>query len=482
MDSKLTTAKNKLVDFINKLILPRSNDQDISRKEFIFNILLVSVIALLVAAIVEHVISWNILHLISPQSFDNSSFSLNSLAIILVFFFALYLLSRRGFFRTASYALLGIMFVLAAYMGSRWGVDLPAEILFYSLIIVMAGILINARFAFLVTGLVFSIIALTGYMHNVSYLSVNRYWSNELWETTDIVIAGVLFLTIATVSWLSNREIEKSLTRARKSEEELKKERDSLEIKIEERTKELKEAELEKMSQLYRFAEFGRLSTGIFHDLVNPLNAVVLNMEMVTKCHGERQGFAETKVCLDRALNSTKKMEKFVMAVRKQVSNEKSVAVFSLNQELKEVIEILTYKAVKEIVKIFFYPSAEVKVTGDPIKFNQIALNLIANAIDSYGSPESREYADGTVEVRLWKDENNIVLSVKDFGEGIPKENMEKIFEPFFTTKKENGMGVGLSTVKRIVEKDFKGIVEVESEVGEGSVFTVKLPVEHDRF
>ncbi len=450
--------------YLYKLLEPRSKNEDLKRQEFILNILLLNSIILFIIANAVSVVNFIV---VNPEVSKNNSISIVIIFLILSFFIFLYFLSRKGFFRIASYLLIAVLFLFSSYMGFRWGVDLPVEILFYSMIIVMSGILISTRFAFIVTFGVSATIITIGHLHNLNIFEVNRYWSSEMWRVTDMAIASILFFTIATVSWLSNREIEKSLTRARRAEADLKKERDSLEITVEQKTKELREIEMDKMAQLYRFAEFGRLSAGLFHDLMNPLNAVSLNMEKVKSreenpsAHPDKGTIDETKAYLNRAISSARKMEDFIVAVRKQISKQANNALFSLTEETRQVISVLSYKALKANVKIIFSSADNIETIGNAVKFNQVALNLIVNAIDAYLPVSAGEMRE--VIVSLQEKNGMISFIVEDRGVGISKENIEKIFEPFFTTK-NYGMGIGLSMVKRIIEKDFSGTIKAESE------------------
>lgn len=188
-----------------------------------------------------------------------------------------------------------------------------------------------------------------------------------------------------------------------------------------------------------------------------------------------------------------------VCAVRKQLSRQETKTLFSVNEEIAQALEVLSHKALKANVAIRFFsrepssrssatsysspsataklslPGREIKTYGDAVKFNQIALNLIANAIDAY--QEKKVDADTrAVTMSLSQEGDTIIFEVKDRGVGIAEESKSKLFEPFFTTKKEGyGLGIGLSMIKRIIEKDFGGSIEVASKEGEGSVFTVKF-------
>ena len=119
----------------------------------------------------------------------------------------------------------------------------------------------------------------------------------------------VAWVRAEVIAWLSNREIEKSLKRARRSEAALKVERDALEITVEARTRQLREAQADQLSQLYRFAEFGQISSGLFHDLVNPLNAMSLNMENILSIQ-DHATVSEMRERIERAMGSAKRMEK----------------------------------------------------------------------------------------------------------------------------------------------------------------------------
>jgi signal transduction histidine kinase len=486
-----------IFNFFKKFISPISQNEDLARRESISNTLLITSIVLSFIVFV--------LDLIAPLVGWSPTIHKEVVFIIFSFFAFLYFLSRKGFSRFASYCLLVILFLPVTYEGYMWGIENPTTTLSYVLIIVMAGVLINTRFAFITTIIISLTVIAFGYSQSQGIAHPDFYWRNEYISVADVIVFALIFFIIATVSWLSNREIEKSLARARRSEADLKKERDSLEITVEERTRELKETQAEKMTQLYRFAEFGRLSSGLFHDLINPLTAVSLNIEKIknadqdVRAHVEsvkdKTGVApisEVSEYVDKAVVAAKKMEDMVCAVRKQLSRQETKTIFSVNEEIAQALEVLSHKAQKSGVAIRLFSRQEVKTYGDAVKFNQVALNLIANAIESYlpirsfaigGTKEGQEKENADTRaatMSLSQNGDTIVFEVKDKGVGIPEENKQKLFEPFFTTKKEGyGIGIGLSMVKRFVEKDFSGSIEVESKEGDGAVFIVKIPIGH---
>jgi two-component system NtrC family sensor kinase len=114
-------------------------------------------------------------------------------------------------------------------------------------------------------------------------------------------------------------------------------------------------------------------------------------------------------------------------------------------------------------------------VASDPAQLQQVLLNIIDNAIDAIGK-------DGNIRVATMAvhDPDEIIITVKDSGPGIPKEKLDKIFDPFFTTKKVGeGTGLGLTISFSIIQK-LGGRIKVESEEGHGATFIISLPMNKD--
>lgn len=459
------------VQFLYSLAKPRSQNEDLKRREFILNTLILGTIGLssvMLLIIICDSIKTNFAN-------KGQGFSISFLSFILISFFILYSLSRRGHFILASYIFLAAYLLPVIYMSYLWGISVPQGLLMYSLIIIMAGILINTQCSLVLAVFISLALFVLGYLQTHGVIVPNLYWKKKPIDTYDAIAHIATFGIISIVSWLSSREIEKSLNRARSSESDLKQERDSLEIKVEERTRELKKAQMERMMQLYRFAEFGQLSSGLFHDLVNPLTALSLNLSQVKNESGREDN--KSKMYLIQALAAAKKMEDFIVAVKKQIQKQEIEKNFSLNEEISQVIQIFLYKACKSGVELVFSSAEEVKTYGNPIKFSQAVSNLVSNAIDSY-EKLNRSKDKCKIFINLERKDDIISLSVEDFGCGISKEYFERIFDPFFTTKgAEKGTGIGLSSTKSIFEKNFGGSIIVQSEKNKGTKFIISFPI-----
>lgn len=461
--------------FLENAVRPRSIDEDRGRREFIFNVLALSALTLLFIAIVDDTLHRIVSDVAMHQADSIASFVLYGL---FAFFALLYVLSLRGHALAASFPLLTVIFGLAAYMGYRWGVDVSASLLFYALAITMAGILINARFAFVTAFLVSASIGFTVHLHHTGFMEPDRGWVTELWKADDVLVATIIFFTIALVMWLSNREIEKSLKRARRSEKDLRQERDTLEIRVEERTRELRQAELERMTQAYRFVEFGRMASGIFHDLMNPLAGLTLNIDRIADGSDSRVALSDD---VKRAKQAAMHMQDLLLSMRRHLTQDRTLEVFSLTEVVNHVLKLVSTYSQSERVKCSFEADHDRTLYGDPIAFTQVLTNLINNGIQSYSACESKTVSDTSRELQivLIPDSDRVCLEVRDTGRGIPESVLPFIFEPYFTTKgTEHGIGLGLSLAKRVIEKDFGGTLTVESVEGVGTTFTIDIPAQ----
>ena len=123
---------------------------------------------------------------------------------------------------------------------------------------------------------------------------------------------------------------------------------------------------------------------------------------------------------------------------------------------------------------VHFAPSGAGEIECVPQEFHEIVSNFLQNAIDATG-------VGGTIRVDAVRDGDEVVISVKDDGDGIAPDVLDKVFSPFFTTKEPGkGMGMGLTITYRLVKK-YGGRIDVHSEVGKGTTFVVKLPVRQPR-
>jgi signal transduction histidine kinase len=124
------------------------------------------------------------------------------------------------------------------------------------------------------------------------------------------------------------------------------------------------------------------------------------------------------------------------------------------------------------------------EITCYPNQLNQVFMNIIMNALQALELDNLPEGEKGLIRINTYQEDKWVVVAISDTGKGIPKDHLERIFEPFFSTKGAAaaagglGLGLGLSISHKIIHEKHLGEIEVESEVGKGTTFFVKLPLE----
>jgi len=368
----------------------------------------------------------------------------------------------------------------------------------------MAGVLVGSFFAFLTTVFISTNMVVLTYLQTEGILETDFFWetgsSVTIWDTLVAVFTlGVIFL----VSWLSNRETEKSLKRARLSEkraisylQELKTERDQLEVKVEERTsslskvhanlrvafQNLKKAQYEKLLQANRMIQFGQLSSGLIHAIIQPITSISINLDILATSQTKplrKETLAVSNQLVSRALKGVKQVNLLIDSARSQIQHQEERKIFDAGAEVGKVLQVLFYKAENSFVNLEKVIRGKPKIFGDQVKFNQLVTNLVTNAVDSY-PPTNQKSKSRKVVIKLSVAKGKANLKVQDWGRGISRKNQRKVFAKLFTTKESgSGMGTGLTICKNITTQDFKGKITFVSEEGDGTIFTVEIPIKN---
>jgi two-component system NtrC family sensor kinase len=225
-----------------------------------------------------------------------------------------------------------------------------------------------------------------------------------------------------------------------------------------------------------RLASVGIMAAGVAHEINNPL-AIIKESAGWMKGLLDKPEFSGApmkesfEMALEKISKSVERAKKVTHQllgfVRKDDSIFKEVNLQELVAEVEDLV--ISQTTDKDIIIEKDIPAGPVMIWSDPYQLRQVLLNLASNAIQA--SPRG-----GRLTIRVLETEDEVIISVRDAGEGIPKENLERIFEPFFTTKTTGqGTGLGLFISRNIMEK-LGGKIELESRLGSGSTFTVKLP------
>lgn len=241
------------------------------------------------------------------------------------------------------------------------------------------------------------------------------------------------------------------------------------------------EREAAQRQHALRFEALGRLAGGIAHDLNNLLTVVLGQLWLLDDGRGAAHPHAGDLATLQGAVDRMKALTQQLLAfARAQIISPRVIA---LGAQL-EAIRPLLVRVIEERVRIVLAHADDLwHVNVDPSQFDQVVLNLCANARDAM--PDGGVIEIGTANVRLDAKEGRhllvapgeyVCLSVADTGIGIPPESLSRIFEPFFSSKSTSkGTGLGLATVEGVV-RQAGGAIEVTSVVGKGTRFNLYFP------
>ncbi len=254
-----------------------------------------------------------------------------------------------------------------------------------------------------------------------------------------------------------------------------------LQKKVEERTEELNisndelKETLDKLKksqteliQSEKMASVGRLAAGMAHELNNPVGAIRNFIQDVLEDTPEDDPRVNR---LKRAEKATGRCKRIVMDLLTFARETRELKMAEIN----EMIRVTVSNAKEEMANPDITLSEELtpglpQVKVDSRQLQQVLMNIIMNAADAIKGK-------GKITIRTRKDPGNIIINISDTGEGIPEGMQDKIFDPFFTTKAPGkGQGLGLAISYNIIKR-FGGDMSAKSKSGEGTTFTIMLPL-----
>jgi len=242
---------------------------------------------------------------------------------------------------------------------------------------------------------------------------------------------------------------------------------------MERREHELRDKQ-EQLVQAGKLATLGELTTGVAHELNNPLNNIGLYLGNVLD--RIRLGEVETEPLmgdLEKAMEQVRKATEIISHLRTfgraaRVSVELVDVDDVIERSLLLVQEQLRLRGIE--VELELCPD-ELIVLANPIQLEQVFINLLTNARDALADSKHK-----TIRIASSRDEERIRIAFSDSGPGIPSDVQQRIFDPFFTTKEVGtGTGLGLSITYSIL-KEYGGDISVDSRPGKGATFVIELP------
>jgi len=318
-------------------------------------------------------------------------------------------------------------------------------------------------------------------------------WQVHLWRSLKPIKAQKLYLIILSASgyllvvflFLFANERLKNARRLKQSQQ-------ILEQKVKERTadlsasnvKLLEEIEQRQQAQFQveemqkeliqseKLAVIGSMSASINHEINQPLTALRSYSENALT-YQERNMTEKVKNNLTLIIGLVDRLSDIVSQFNNfSKKSTGSATAVNVHDSILAAMSIVKHQARSALVQLTIKPcSTQLHIFGDAIRFEQVLVNLLSNAIQALSEQEEKQVA-----ITLYEVQGQVIVQIRDNGPGILVDNIDRIFEAFFTTKENFGLGLGLSISHRIIES-MQGQLNVSNHTDGGAIFTISLPV-----
>jgi signal transduction histidine kinase len=238
----------------------------------------------------------------------------------------------------------------------------------------------------------------------------------------------------------------------------------------------------ERLRRADRLAALGTMAAGIAHDIRNPLTSILIFSQLMSLHHDDPDVREKFNRVVPRELERVQAVIEDMMELARPATMHREPV--NLNELLTQVLELYEGQVSGQGIKIAreFEPDLPLCM-ADRKRLHRCYGNIVSNAIQAMPTGGDLSVRTQHVSRIVLPDvglpdprpEPAIQVTISDTGQGIPADRLSRIFDPFFTTK-EKGMGLGMAITHRIIE-DHKGIIDVQSEEGLGTTFTVHLPL-----
>lgn len=231
-------------------------------------------------------------------------------------------------------------------------------------------------------------------------------------------------------------------------------------------TEQKERADLEKLlMQSEKLFTLGKLAAGVAHEINNPLTTISLHTQIMLKKTLDEKTNSRLEI-INRETNRAARIVKRLLEFAHQ--SEPKISSVDINREIDNVLNVLEPQLDRTKITTDLEPLPLIMADGEQIQ--QVIMNMLTNSIQSITT-------DGEIIIKTAAKNDHIEISITDNGCGISHDNIDRIFDPFFTTKiPGEGTGLGLSICYGIIKKH-NGSIDVKSEVGTGTTFTIRLPI-----
>jgi signal transduction histidine kinase/HAMP domain-containing protein len=234
--------------------------------------------------------------------------------------------------------------------------------------------------------------------------------------------------------------------------------------------KELQETQ-EQLVQAAKLAAIGELASNVAHEINNPLTSIMGYAELIKEEGNIENIMKDIEIIERESMRARDIVQQLLEFARRRPLEIRAV---NINNLLREVVTLIGVQLKDASIRIREDYAQLPVIMGDPNQIKQVFLNVLNNSV--HAMSENSLQMGKEINIRTSNTDASVFVEIADTGHGISSEVLPKIFEPFFTTKREKGTGLGLSITYKIIQSH-KGKIDVKSEEGRGTKFTIFLPI-----
>jgi PAS domain S-box-containing protein len=231
-----------------------------------------------------------------------------------------------------------------------------------------------------------------------------------------------------------------------------------------------------------RMAGLGEMATGIAHEINQPLNTISMSLEnmLLEISKNKEKGSTYLTRKINKIFESIYRISKIIDHIRTFSRDHDDIpSAFDINESIRNALSMISAQCKHRGIDLIADLSDNLPaILGNTFKFEQVILNLVINAKDALEEKKLQEDFNKEIRIRTSLSDRHLFIEVVDNGIGIKKEDLGNIMLPFYSTKEEGkGTGMGLAISFGII-KEMKGSIDVQSEVGKGTLIRITLPVD----
>lgn len=378
-------------------------------------------------------------------------------------------LARKHHYVLAGWMVMSLYAFAAATMLLLWGLNTPVGILTVGFVVFLSGIMLGPKYIAWVTLCMIALLCIVQYTHSSDYINPELEVLAKPSHYFDVLSYVTILGAFALISWLSGKQTERSLKRARIAEEKLRAEKENLVVKLEEESRRLRQVQLQEMVQLYQFAEIGQTTTATLHELSNLLSVLTLDIDDIKQQHQSSQAITNAKDGIEH-------INHLVRQTRRQLYDNRNVELFNAIPVIEHTLRELQpkFKAKGVELQKQIHDRRSFKIMGDALNLSHVVTILLNNASDACVSSQNPK-----IIVRIIQKIDTLNISVIDNGYGISAEHQAAIFDTH-RSNKPSGLGIGLYVTKHIVEHQLHGKISLIPTIN-GAHFLIELSKHHKK-